>query len=58
MHYDGPGNIPGAPGTGYGYEIRVEGRSSANPASEEEEAPVSAAATAKVLVAADWTTLL
>ena len=43
MHYEGPGNIPGASGTGYGYEIRVEGRSSANPpeetdsGSEEEE---------------------
>ncbi|KAJ7343272.1 20S proteasome subunit [Mycena albidolilacea] len=31
MHYDGPGDVPGAPETGYGYDIRVEGRSSANP---------------------------
>lgn len=31
MHYDGPGNVPGAPGGGYGYDIRVEGRNSANP---------------------------
>ena len=30
MHYDGPGNVPGAPVGGYGYEIRVEGLSSAN----------------------------
>jgi 20S proteasome subunit beta 5 len=28
MHYDGPGDVPGG---GYGYDIRVEGRSSANP---------------------------
>ncbi len=40
MHYEGPGNIPGAPGTGYGYDIRVEGRSSANPPPEEAEAEV------------------
>lgn len=31
MHYEGPGNVPGAPGGGYGYDLRVEGRSSANP---------------------------
>jgi 20S proteasome subunit beta 5 len=31
MHYDGPGDVPGAPGGGYGYDIRVEGKSSANP---------------------------
>lgn len=31
MHYDGPGNVPGAPGGGYGYDIRVEGKSSADP---------------------------
>ena len=31
MHYEGPGNVPGAPGTGYGYDIRVEGKSSADP---------------------------
>ncbi|KAF8891282.1 N-terminal nucleophile aminohydrolase [Infundibulicybe gibba] len=30
MHYDGPGDVPGAPGGGYGYDIRVEGRSSTN----------------------------
>jgi hypothetical protein len=31
MHYDGPGDVPGAPVGGYGYGIRVEGLSSANP---------------------------
>ena len=31
MHYDGPGNVPGAPVGGYGYDLRVEGLSSANP---------------------------
>ncbi len=31
MHYEGPGNVPGAPVGGYGYEMRVEGLSSANP---------------------------
>lgn len=31
MHYDGPGNVPGAPGGGYGYEVRVEGKNSADP---------------------------
>lgn len=41
MHYNGPGNVPGAPGGGYGYDIRVEGRSSANPP---EAAPAVAAA--------------
>ncbi|KAG6916600.1 Proteasome subunit beta type-5 [Tephrocybe rancida] len=30
MHYDGPGNVPGAPGGGYGYDVRVEGHSSTN----------------------------
>jgi 20S proteasome subunit beta 5 len=39
MHYDGPGDVPGAPGHGYGYDIRVEGKSSANPPQ-----PVAAAA--------------
>ncbi|KAJ6474892.1 20S proteasome subunit [Mycena sanguinolenta] len=29
LHYEGPGNILGADGTGYGYDIRVKGRSSA-----------------------------
>ena len=28
MHYDGPGDVPGG---GYGYDVRVAGRSSANP---------------------------
>jgi hypothetical protein len=42
MHYDGPGNVPGAPGGGYGYDIRVEGKSSANPP----EAPPAVAAAA------------
>jgi hypothetical protein len=31
MHYEGPGNVPGAPVGGYAYDIRVEGHSSANP---------------------------
>jgi len=31
MHYEGPGNVSGAAGGGYGYDLRVEGRSSANP---------------------------
>jgi 20S proteasome subunit beta 5 len=31
MHYDGPGDVPGAPGHGYGYDIRVAGLSSTNP---------------------------
>jgi 20S proteasome subunit beta 5 len=31
MHYDGPGNVPGAPGGGYGYDVRVGGKSSADP---------------------------
>lgn len=30
MHYEGPGNVPGAPVGGYGYDIRVEGHSSVN----------------------------
>lgn len=25
LHYDGPGNVPGAPGGGYGYSVRTEG---------------------------------
>ena len=24
MHYDGPGEVPGAPGGGYGYDTRTE----------------------------------
>ena len=31
MHYDGPGDVPGAPVGGYGYDIRVKGLSSKNP---------------------------
>jgi 20S proteasome subunit beta 5 len=31
MHYEGPGAVPGATGGGYGYDLRVEGKSSANP---------------------------
>lgn len=31
LHYDGPGDVAGSPGHGYGYNIRVEGRTSANP---------------------------
>lgn len=30
LHYDGPGNVPGGPGHGYGYDIRVEGLNSGN----------------------------
>jgi 20S proteasome subunit beta 5 len=36
MHYEGPGNIPGAPGSGYGYDIRVAGKTSSNPPEEPE----------------------
>jgi 20S proteasome subunit beta 5 len=43
LHYDGPGDVPGAVGGGYGYDLRVEGRSSANPPSEQVP-PVSAQA--------------
>ncbi len=31
MYYEGPGDVPGAPGGGYGYAVRTEGRSAANP---------------------------
>ena len=31
MHYEGPGNVPGAQAGGYAYDIRVDGHSSANP---------------------------
>jgi len=31
LHYEGPGDVAGSPGHGYGYDIRVEGLSSANP---------------------------
>ncbi|KAJ7839159.1 nucleophile aminohydrolase, partial [Mycena olivaceomarginata] len=31
MHYGGPGDVPGADRTAYGYDVRVAGRSSANP---------------------------
>ncbi|EJU05281.1 proteasome-domain-containing protein [Dacryopinax primogenitus] len=30
MHYDGPGNVPGATGGGYGYEVRTAGRSASD----------------------------
>ncbi|CDO73558.1 hypothetical protein BN946_scf185014.g28 [Trametes cinnabarina] len=30
LHYNGPGDVPGAPGGGYGYDVRVAGRTSAN----------------------------
>jgi 20S proteasome subunit beta 5 len=26
MHYDGPGAVPGAPGGGYGYDVRTKSR--------------------------------
>jgi hypothetical protein len=26
LHYDGPGAVPGAPGSGYGYDVRTNGR--------------------------------
>ena len=26
MHYEGPGAVPGAPGGGYGYDVRTDGR--------------------------------
>ncbi|KAJ7662585.1 20S proteasome subunit [Mycena polygramma] len=32
MHYEGPGDVAGASGEAYGYDIRVKGRSSADPA--------------------------
>ena len=28
VHYDGPGDVPGAPGGGYGWAVRTEGLSS------------------------------
>jgi 20S proteasome subunit beta 5 len=28
MHYEGPGPVPGAPGHGYGYEVRTAGLTS------------------------------
>jgi len=28
LHYDGPGDVPGAPGGGYGYDVRTQGLSS------------------------------
>ncbi|SRR6266404_3172347 len=27
MHYEGPGAVPGAPGSGYGYDVRTHSRS-------------------------------
>ncbi|KAI0723972.1 N-terminal nucleophile aminohydrolase [Cerioporus squamosus] len=38
LHYNGPGDVPGAPGGGYGYDIRVAGKSSANPPEGEGQA--------------------
>ena len=26
MHYEGPGAVPGAPGGGYGYDVRMDSR--------------------------------
>ena len=26
LHYDGPGAVPGAPGGGYGYDVRTDNR--------------------------------
>jgi hypothetical protein len=37
MHYEGPGDVPGAPGGGYGYAIRTQGKSSADPPPETKE---------------------
>jgi hypothetical protein len=37
MHYEGPGDVPDAPGGGYGYAIRTQGKSSADPPPETEE---------------------
>ena len=31
MHYDGPGAVPGAPGGGYGYDVRYDDRFSVLP---------------------------
>ena len=35
MHYNGPGNVPGASTGGYGYDIRVKDLSSADSRSSE-----------------------
>jgi len=32
LHYEGPGNVPGAPGHGYGYDVRTAGLTSASTA--------------------------
>jgi hypothetical protein len=40
LHFDGAGDIPGQ---GYAYTVRVEGRSSANPPTEEEVADTATA---------------
>lgn len=43
MHYEGPGDVPGHVGGGFGYDLRVEGLSSANPPPVAAEvAPVAA----------------
>lgn len=40
LHYDGPGDVPGSAGHGYGYSERTAGLSSANdPAPSTENAP-------------------
>jgi len=31
LYYDGPGDVPGASGGGYGYAIRTEGRTATDP---------------------------
>jgi 20S proteasome subunit beta 5 len=42
MHYEGPGDVPGATGGGYGYDIRVKGKSSANPPPAAQAVPAAA----------------
>ena len=44
LHYDGPGQVPGAPSGGYGYDIRTEGLS----ASDRPAASTAPSATAVV----------
>ncbi|TBU65544.1 N-terminal nucleophile aminohydrolase [Dichomitus squalens] len=38
LHYEGPGDVPGAPGTGYGYDLRVAGRTSSDAPQSEGQA--------------------
>ncbi|CEH15210.1 20s proteasome subunit [Ceraceosorus bombacis] len=39
LHYDGPGDVPGAPGGGYGWAVRTDGLSSElKPTAEQEQA--------------------